>query len=93
MKLPVFYDDLTQYERKQVREQYIKQQNNKCYFCKSPLSENPSKDTLKKKVNKRLFPSGFFNWPIHLHHSHNTGKTIGAVHAYCNAILWEYYNE
>ena len=41
----------------------------------------------------RLFPESFFKYPVHLHHSHDTGKTIGAVHAYCNAVLWEYYGQ
>ena len=28
--------------------------------------------------------------PIHLQHSHNTGVTEGAVHNYCNAVMWQY---
>jgi hypothetical protein len=28
--------------------------------------------------------------PIHLQHDHDTGLTEGAVHAYCNAVLWQY---
>jgi hypothetical protein len=30
---------------------------------------------------------------VHLHHSHETGMTIGAVHARCNAVLWQYHGE
>ncbi|AGI61771.1 hypothetical protein VCO139_0016 [Vibrio phage VCO139] len=41
----------------------------------------------------KLFPKNMFQYPIHLHHDHNTGMTIGAVHARCNAVLWEYYGE
>ena len=33
-KLPVDYTKLTQPERRQVREQYIKEQNNLCFYCK-----------------------------------------------------------
>jgi hypothetical protein len=40
-----------------------------------------------------LFPKNFLKWPVHLHHSHDTGMTIGAVHSYCNAVLWQYHNE
>lgn len=32
-------------------------------------------------------------YPVHLHHDHKTGLTIGAVHAKCNAVLWQYYGE
>jgi hypothetical protein len=28
-----------------------------------------------------------------LHHCHQTGLTIGAVHAKCNAVLWQYHGE
>jgi hypothetical protein len=28
--------------------------------------------------------------PVHLQHSHVTGLTEGAVHAFCNAVLWQY---
>jgi len=44
-------------------------------------------------IKKSLFPRGFFGYPIHLHHSHDTGMTIGAVHAHCNAVLWQYEGE
>jgi hypothetical protein len=27
---------------------------------------------------------------IHLQHCHKTNMTEGAVHAYCNAVLWQY---
>jgi hypothetical protein len=40
-----------------------------------------------------LFPELFLKYPVHLHHSHVTGLTIGAVHAYCNAVLWVYHDE
>jgi hypothetical protein len=44
-------------------------------------------------IDRELFPPGFFNYPVHLHHSHNSGLTIGAVHSYCNAVLWHYHGE
>ena len=28
--------------------------------------------------------------PIHLQHNHSTDMTEGAVHAYCNCVLWQY---
>ncbi len=90
MDLPVNYEEICQSERRIVREEYVKRQEGKCYHCGEPLDQKAEEN---KKVNRRLFPEGFFNWPIHLHHSHDTGMTIGAVHCYCNAVLWQYHGE
>jgi len=91
MKLPVMYGDLSWQEKKDVRNKYIELQEGKCMFCKSPLSEPPPTEVTVKKINLRLFPVNFLKYPIHLQHCHNTGLTEGAVHAYCNAVLWQYY--
>jgi len=93
MKLPINYINSHHTKRKKVREEYIKLQNNLCFHCKKPLNENPPKRILNKKVDRNLFPKGFFTWPVHLHHDHITGMTIGAVHCYCNAVLWQYHGE
>ena len=93
MDLPVNYDKLHWTERKAAREQYIKTQKGLCHYCKQPLALVPSKEVTDKWVDKTLFPSSFFKWPVHLHHSHATGMTIGAVHNYCNAVLWQYEGE
>jgi len=92
-KLPAHYPSLSMAERREVRQQYQIEQNGLCSHCGERLDECPSRDVLRLKVNKRLFPKFFFNWPIHLHHNHGTGMTIGAVHAVCNAVLWQYYGE
>lgn len=93
MELPVNYDDLHYTERRAVREEYIKRQKGKCRHCGEPLNGEPSDEVCGKWINKRLFPETFFKWPVHLHHDHNTGMTIGAVHNKCNAVLWQYYGE
>ncbi len=93
INLPAIYENLDWKERKQVREEYIKNQNGCCSHCFKHLSGNPPKEILNMKVNRSLFPENFFKHPIHLHHSHETGLTIGAVHAYCNAVLWQYFGE
>jgi len=90
MILPINYTEATWQERRAVRNQYIQHQNGKCAHCGNNLDEQP-KD--KPKINWKLFPKGFLDHPVHLHHSHDTGMTIGAVHAYCNAILWQYHGE
>lgn len=91
MNLPVNYEELSRTERRAVREQYIKQQDGRCYWCKNYLWDVPTKKMLQIKINLKLFPQGFLNYPVHLQHSHDTGMTEGAVHARCNAIMWQYH--
>ncbi len=93
MELPVNYNDLSWKERAEVRKEYIKLQDGKCCFCGNPIDKGPSEAVSRRKIDKLLFPSTFFDHPVHLHHSHDDGLTIGAVHAKCNAVLWQYYGE
>lgn len=93
MKLPANYDALTPAQRKEARALYTEMQQGKCYYCGSPLSMEPASNAAMKEINPKLYPEGFFRWPVHLHHNHATGMTIGAVHAHCNAVLWEYHQE
>lgn len=88
---PVNYDLLSSKERKLVRERYVVEQHGKCCYCEGSLISEPPEQVQKIPVNMNLFPRGFMKNPIHLHHSHETGMTIGAVHARCNAILWQYH--
>ncbi len=90
MKLPVNYDELNYTERRLVREEYIRRQDGNCHYCGNQLSGNPATRVANIDVDRRLFPVNFFKYPIHLHHNHGTGMTIGAVHNYCNAVLWQY---
>lgn len=89
--LPVEYSRLNWKERKSVREQYIKQQNGLCYWCKQPLDSDPPQEIQNKKINLRLFPPNFLQHPVHLQHNHDTDLTEGAVHARCNAVMWQYF--
>jgi hypothetical protein len=93
MELPINYDQATAYTRKKAREAYVKLQGGLCHYCGEPLTGPPPEDVTRKKVNQSLFPPSFFQWPVHLHHHHTTGMTIGAVHNRCNAVLWQYYGE
>jgi hypothetical protein len=90
--LPLNYNNLHYTERKAVRLQYIEQQNGLCFYCGCALSEEPPKEIKEKGINWNLFPKNFLQYPVHLQHNHNTGMTEGAVHAYCNAVLWQYEN-
>lgn len=93
MDLPVNYNCLTQYQRRQVREEYVRLQGGRCYYCGEFLDSNPSERVRKKRLNMQLFPKGFLRHPVHLHHDHDTGMTIGAIHARCNGVLFQYHGE
>lgn len=93
MELPVNYNELTPQERRSVRQVYITRQKGKCYHCHGHLMLDAPEEVLEKRIDWDLFPPNFLQWPVHLHHSHETGMTIGAVHAYCNAVLWQYHGE
>lgn len=90
MKLPVFYSELNPKVRKQVREQYIEEQNGKCMFCNESLKKDPPDRIKNAYIDWSLFPIGFRKHPIHLQHNHYTDLTEGAVHSYCNAYMWQY---
>ena len=93
MTLPVNYATLSHQERREVREQYVELQAGLCYHCAAPLSRPPPPFVRRKPIRWSAFPPNFLRHPVHLHHNHKTGMTIGAVHAYCNAVLWQYHGE
>lgn len=93
MDLPVNYETLHYTQRRAVREEYVRLQKGKCCHCGAPLTGPAAEHILKKVIMKSLFPENFFKYPVHLHHSHETGMTIGAIHNYCNAVLWQYHGE
>lgn len=93
LTLPVNYNDLTSYDRREIRKLYENLQNGNCCHCHEPLDGEPPSAITNLHINWDLFPKHFMNNPVHLHHNHNTGLTIGSAHAYCNAVLWQYYGE
>lgn len=88
--LPVDYTKLSSKNKKLVRLQYIEEQNNICPVCSSSLSSPPPKEFTSLPIMLELFPPFFFKYPVHLHHCHKTNMTEAAVHAYCNALLFQY---
>lgn len=88
--LPQNYKLLTQSERREVRQQYIVQQNHKCDYCGQYIHNPPNEIVTNYKIDWEKFPPYFKKYPIHLQHDHKTGLTEGAVHMYCNAIMWQY---
>lgn len=91
--LPAVYSDLEWWERREVRDEYVRLQGGKCHHCNASLDQEPAKHIRGKRINWALFPPNFTKHPVHLHHSHDDGMTIGAVHALCNAVLWQYHGE
>lgn len=91
--LPVKYDDLQINQKRAVRLQYMQKQGMLCQYCNFLLIEEPSHTIRLAKISWNKFPKGFRRHLIHLHHSHITGMTIGAVHMRCNAYLWQYKKE
>lgn len=89
-KLPVDYTKLTLYERKLVRDMYVAQQHKLCMYCGTSLYQKPPVHITKHTIDWNLFPPNFLQYPIHLQHCHKSGMTEGAVHAYCNAVMWQY---
>ncbi len=90
VKLPVDYTKLHWKERIKIREQYIDEQEGKCMYCGELLINRPPKKIMEKKIKWSMFPNNFRKYPIHLQHCHKTNMTEGAVHAVCNAVLWQY---
>jgi hypothetical protein len=91
MNLPKDYTTLNGKQRRLVREEYVRQQDGKCWFCKQSLDGPPPRYVEVAYIRWELFPEGFLLHPVHLQHDHKTGMTEGAVHALCNAYLWEHH--
>jgi hypothetical protein len=89
--LPTNYNQLTTKKRKAVREEYIRRQEGKCFFCKELLTGPPPLNVNTNIINWHLFPSNFTRHSVHLQHNHETNLTEGAVHALCNAYWWQYH--
>lgn len=93
MSLPVRYSSLTPAQRQEVRRVYAHRQAGLCWHCKAPLDQEPPAAISAKTLNMKLFPPGFLDWPVHLHHDKKTGLTVGATHAYCNGVLFQYHGQ
>lgn len=96
MHLPVNYDKLSPKQRREVRGEYVKIQGGRCYHCQGRLDVDPPSRVTQDPIEWWRFPGGregFLRHPVHLHHNHDTGMTIGATHSFCNAWLFQYYGE
>lgn len=87
---PLLYNKLSYKEKIILRNKYIADQGGLCMYCKSNINHPPPEFITKKKICWEIFPPNFLKYPIHLQHNHETGLTEGAVHSYCNAVMWQY---
>lgn len=87
---PMDYTQLDSAERREIREKYIEFQKGLCYYCGGKLKDSPPDVITEMYIDWNLFPKNFLRYPVHLQHNHYTGMTEGAVHAYCNAVMWQY---
>ena len=87
---PQEYHRLTWREACALRNQYVVEQKGLCMYCHEPLNAPPPKRITDMGIDWSLFPPNFLKYPVHLQHSHTTGMTEGAVHSYCNAVMWQY---
>ena len=87
---PQDYHALDWRERKALREEYIREQHGQCMYCCCPLSGDPPLAIQQREIDLSLFPENMLKYPVHLQHNHFTGLTEGAVHARCNAVMWQY---
>lgn len=88
--LPVDYTTLTSQEKREVRMQYIVEQKGLCFYCNQPLDKKAPDRITEKRIDWGLFPPNFLKYPVHLQHNHQNNLTEGAVHNYCNAVMWQY---
>lgn len=90
IRLPMNYERATPLERRDARNAYVQMQNGKCWFCHELLVKQPPEKLTELEIDWSRFPEHFMAHPIHLQHDHQTGMTEGAVHAFCNAFLFDY---
>ena len=88
--LPVRYSAMSWQERRHVRNTYVTLQQGDCWYCDTDLEIDPSHLYQNTPVDWSLFPDNFQRYPVHLQHNHDTDMTEGAVHAMCNAVMWQY---
>lgn len=88
--LDMDYRKLTWLERQELREEYMRIQNNECFYCGSDLRKEVPTELTDIPIDWSLFPTNFLQYPVHLQHNHQTGMTEGAVHSFCNALMWNY---
>ena len=93
---PQRYCDLNSNQRRKLRDEYVEYFGGRCLYCDGHLDDEPhefvrqSADEIEWD-NLPESKEGFLKNPVHLHHDHETGLTLGPIHALCNAHSWHFY--
>lgn len=93
---PQRYRDLNISQKQELRDQYVDYFRGRCVYCDRQLDDEPHKFVCQSadEIEWDALPGGkegFLKNPVHLHHDHETGLTLGPVHAQCNAHSWHFY--
>lgn len=93
---PQRYSDLNANQRSKLRDEYVVYFKGRCLYCDGQLDDEPHEFVRESadEIEWDHLPGskdGFLKSPVHLHHDHETGLTLGPVHALCNAHSWHFY--
>ena len=93
---PQRYHDLNTNQRHKLRDEYVEHVRGRCLYCSLKLDGKPSRIVRDSadEIEWDDLPGGkegFLKNPVHLHHDHETGLTLAAIHALCNAHSWHFY--
>ncbi len=95
-KFPQRYRDLNSNQRRKLRDEYIEYFNGRCMYCDELLDDEPH-EFVRQSADQIDWDDlaggkeGFLKNPVHLHHDHQTGLTLAAIHAMCNAHSWHFH--
>lgn len=93
---PQRYRDLNANQHRKLRDEYVEYFRGRCLYCDGQLDDEPHEFVRQSadEIEWDNLPGskeGFLKNPVHLHHDHETGLTLGPIHALCNAHSWHFY--
>lgn len=86
LELPTKYSSLSGERLAVVKEAYICLQRERCWLCGGNLYELPNHVVDNPNLIGLCSSQLAEQHPLHLHHNHDTGLTLGVAHAECNII-------
>lgn len=86
LQLPTKYSSLSGQRRAAVKEAYICLQRERCWLCGDSLYALPTFIVDNPNVVQLCYNQLAEQFPLQLHHDHDTDMTLGVTHAECNAI-------
>jgi len=86
LELPIKYSSLSGERLSAVKEAYTCLQRERCWLCGNNLWDLPKYIVENPKLMGLCGNQLAEHSPLHLHHDHDTGLTLGVTHAECNII-------